>query len=84
MEIKNRQCRDRRHDGLTLDSKAIYLREEVRDYKGEFDDETQAEILGDKVDDCTLMELLQRLNMHNFTHLAIAIRQDTAAGLANK
>lgn len=66
----------------TPDGKAVYLQEEDRDYKGELDDVTRAEISGDKVDDCTLTELLQRLNMHNVTRLAIAYRQNAAAGLA--
>ena len=68
----------------TPDGKAVYLQEEIRDYKGELDDGTRAEISGDKVDNCTLTELLQKLIMHNFTRLAIAYRQNAAAGLVNK
>lgn len=64
--------------------KAIYLQPEDKNYRGLFDDSTVGEISSDEVDNCSLTEVLERLEARAVAHDELKARLEAARKLAQK
>ncbi len=64
--------------------KAIFLQPEDRNYRGLYDDNTVGEISSDEVDDCSLSEVLERLDARAVAHEQLKAQIKTERELAAK
>ena len=64
--------------------KAIFLQPEDRNYRGLYEDNTVGEISSDEVDDCSLSEVLERLDARAVAHEQLKAQIKTEQELAAK